>query len=312
MSDTDPDVSAQAPDGRTSLSAAADTADDMAGSDISAALRVAGSVAGQTTLVVALLFYFGWARTQAEMGYFGVSTSVANLSVNDYVLRSLDVAVRLLVILGLLTLILLAGHRWLAGVLADRPRPAMARVAVLACVLAGVLLCIAGVLGFGNWVVYSTQYPFVPIMLAVGVTLVGYGFRIRRLAQPDLRSRGWSARTMTTMLVVLDIALIFWAVAVYASISGRQVGEQLVSSLGTEPRVVVYSEKALGLAAPGLKVEQLPESSYQYRYRYSNLRLLLYSSGRYFLLPDGWKQGRDPVFLLNEGNGSRIEFYSGS
>ncbi len=114
------------------------------------------------------------------------------------------------------------------------------------------------------------------------------------------------------LLVVLDVFLIFWAVSVYASISGQQVGEQLASNLQAQPGVVVYSEMSLGLTAPGVTVARLSDSGSQYRYQYSELRLLLYSGGRYFLLSDDWEQGRDPVFLLDEGNGIRVEFYSGS
>jgi hypothetical protein len=114
------------------------------------------------------------------------------------------------------------------------------------------------------------------------------------------------------ILVVLDVVLIFWAVAVQANISGQQVGEQLASNLQAQPSVVVYSQQSLGLTAPSVKVARLSGDGYQYRYRYSELRLLLYSDDRYFLLPDGWEQGRDPVFLIEEGNGIRAEFYSGS
>lgn len=288
-----------------------DTEDSQTGHDISAVWRVAGSVAGQATLAAALLFYFGWARTQAVMGYFGINSAIARLSVNDYILRSLNITIRMLVILGLLALILLSGHRWLSTMLASRQHPTMARLAMLACVVPGFLLCIAGVLGFYNWVVYSTQYPFVPIMFAVGVTLIGYGFHIRSFAQPNPQPHKWSARTQTATLVVLNIAFIFWAVAVYANITGQQAAERLASNLGGQPGVTIYSEESLGFTSP-VKVQQLPGHDSRYRYRYSNLKLVLYSTGQYFLVPDGWKRGRDPVFLIDEGNSIRFEFYTGS
>ncbi len=288
-----------------------DTEDSQTAHDISAVWRVAGSVAGQATLAAALLFYFGWARTQAVMGYFGINSAIARLSVNDYILRSLSITIKMFVFLGLLTLILLSGHRWLSTTLESRRHPSMARLAMLACVVFGFLLCIAGVLGFYNWVVYSTQYPVVPIIFAVGVTLVGYGFHIRSFGQPNPQSRKWSARTQTATLVVLNTAFIFWAVAVYANITGQQAAEQLASNLAAQPGVTIYSEKSLGLASP-VKVQQLPGHDSQYQYRYSNLKLLLYSTGQYFLVPDGWRRGRDPVFLIDEGNSIRFEFYTGS
>jgi uncharacterized membrane protein len=288
-----------------------DAEDSQTSHDISTGWRIVGTVAGQATLVAALLFYFGWARTQAVMGYFGINSAIARLSVNDYILRSLNITIRMLVILGLLTLVLLSGHRWLSTSLASRQRPFMVRLAMLACVVPGFLLCIAGVLGLYNWVVYSTQYPFVPIMFAVGVTLVAYGFHIRSFVQPSPQSHKWPAKTQTATLVILNVALIFWAVAAYANITGQQAGEQLASNLAAQPSVTIYSEKPLGLTTP-VKVQQLPGNDSQYRYRYSNLKLLLYSAGQYFLVPDDWKRGRDPVFLINEGNNVRFEFYPGS
>ena len=221
-----------------------DTEESQTGHDISAVWRIAGSVAGQATLVTALLFYFGWARTQAVMGYFGINSAIARLSVNDYILRSLNITIRMLVILGLLTLIFLSGHRWLSTTLASRRHPSMARFAMLACIVPGFLLCIAGVLGFSNWIVYSSQYPVVPVIFAVGVTLVGYGFHIRSFAQPNPQRHKWSARTQAAALVVLDIAFIFWAVAVYADITGQAAAERLASHLGGQPGVTIYSEKS--------------------------------------------------------------------
>ena len=290
-----------------------DTEDSLTGRDISAVLRVAGSIAGQATLAAALLFYFGWARTQSFMGYFGINSAIARLSVDDYILRSLSVTIRMLVVLGVLTLLLLSGHRLLSSALAARKRQPIARFAVLACIILGLLLCITGFLGFNNWVVYSTQYPFVPIMLAAGVTLVGYGFHIRSFDQPNPRQHTWSARTQTAALVLLNIAFIFWAVAVYASITGQQAGERLASNLAAQPSVTIYSDKSLALMeSAGVKVQQLPGHDSQYRYRYSKLKLLLYSNGQYFLLPSSWKRGRDAVFLIREGSGVRFEFYTTS
>src|SRR5919106_2211839 len=43
-----------------------------------------------TTLVGALVFYFGWTRTRAWWLYFGVDPSVLGFSNQDYVLRSVN------------------------------------------------------------------------------------------------------------------------------------------------------------------------------------------------------------------------------
>jgi uncharacterized membrane protein len=181
---------------------------------------------------------------------------------------------------------------------------------VLICILAGILFCILGVLGFYNWVTYSTEYPVTPILLAVGVTLAAYGLNIRKLARPGSVRRSWRDMNQWLVVIMLDIALLFWTVSVYANTSGQRAGADFVSNLGAQPSVVVYSTNSLSLSASGVVVARLTGPGNQYHYRYSNLKLLLYSNGEYFLIPGNWKKGRDPAFLLKANDNIRIEFYT--
>jgi hypothetical protein len=57
-------------------------------------LTIVGTITSQTVLITALLYYFGWARTQASLAYFGLDTSLIAYSTPDYVLRSINVAFR--------------------------------------------------------------------------------------------------------------------------------------------------------------------------------------------------------------------------
>jgi hypothetical protein len=116
-----------------------DARDYPLGSNISKGLRTVATIVAQTTLVVALLFYFGWARTHAALAYFGVDPGLAHLSVNDYVLRSLDVTVKLLVVLGILALALLAGHHWFISTLIAGHKPRLAHAAIIHRRPAGIL-----------------------------------------------------------------------------------------------------------------------------------------------------------------------------
>src|SRR5215212_5734140 len=54
------------------------------------AVQRIGLVAAPLTLITALLFYIGWARTDQVYEYFGVDLSFVALSNEDYVLRSID------------------------------------------------------------------------------------------------------------------------------------------------------------------------------------------------------------------------------
>ena len=48
------------------------------------------SIVAPTTLVVALLYYFGWARTSAEAHALGLDDSLFGYSTQDYILRSIS------------------------------------------------------------------------------------------------------------------------------------------------------------------------------------------------------------------------------
>ena len=50
----------------------------------------------------------------------------------------------------------------------------------------------------------------------------------------------------------------------------------------------------------------------EYRYRYSGLRLLVRSAGKYFAVPDGWTQSTGTAIVLADNPGLRFEFGAGS
>jgi len=300
-------------------------------SQLLSSFRIVGIIAAQTTAVVAILYYFGWARTYIQLSYFGVNSAVAKLSVTDYVLRSLNVTVRPLVILGILLLTILAGLRLTTNLVTRQAKQGgyLARnvITTISCTL-GIALLVAGLLGFYNVVVYSGSYPIVPVVLAAAIALLGYGIHTAGLAkhatgernnnvhgsvdeESHLHDNEWIGRAQTTVLVIVAIALIFWTVAVYAGNAGQLSGEEIARDLKIRPVVTVYSKANLQLQGPGVQIEQMGSRNSKYQYRYSGLRLLLYANGRYILLPEGWVQRRDTAFILDERDDLRFELRSG-
>ena len=57
-------------------------------------LETVGRIIAPITVITALLYYFGWVRTGAVFGRFGVDQRVLAYSVDDYLLRSAGVAFR--------------------------------------------------------------------------------------------------------------------------------------------------------------------------------------------------------------------------
>src|SRR4051794_26007634 len=80
------------------------------GASLQVLRQVAGVVVGQLSVLTALAFYFGWAHEADFLGYFGLSTSVVNLSTTDYLLNGVSVAYWPLMLLGILVVLAQAAH----------------------------------------------------------------------------------------------------------------------------------------------------------------------------------------------------------
>lgn len=85
-----------------------------------------GTFASQVAVLTALLYYFGWARTNAMFRYFGVDSSVTGYSATDYVLRSTSPVFDPALILILTALALLAAHQSIVHFLFDAQRTSLA------------------------------------------------------------------------------------------------------------------------------------------------------------------------------------------
>ena len=78
---------------------------------LSKVLKALTQVTSYVAFTTALLYYFGWRRSEAQAHAFGADASVFGMSSEDYVLRSIDV-----VLIPLLLLLLAGlGAAWLHG-----------------------------------------------------------------------------------------------------------------------------------------------------------------------------------------------------
>src|SRR5918998_3829825 len=62
------------------------------GGDFGGSLAIVGMIASQAVLITAVLYYFGWVRTNSFLSYFGIDPSMTGFGTTDYVLRSIMVA----------------------------------------------------------------------------------------------------------------------------------------------------------------------------------------------------------------------------
>lgn len=277
------------------------------GSQLKGALDNLARVAAPTTVISALLFYFGWIYTDARSRYFGVDPSALGFSPQDYVLRSVSALFHPLAIACLIGLGLFRCHSWISRRL-QAERTTGLRAARVCLGVLGCILLLVGVLGVVRRPVFDIELLLPPLGFLLGGGALAYQRYLAISAgalppAPASRAVRFYSRLAVGVFMVLAL---FWVVGDSAGALGRGSAEFLASTLDRRPGVTVYSKQDLFIEGPDVMVEQLGGESY--RYRYSGLRLLIKSGGKYFLLPASWTQAEGAVLELPDDDGIRLEF----
>lgn len=287
-------------------------ADD--GADFVHKLRVVAGLVAPTTVITALLFWFGYVSTVAEYQYFGVPMDVVNLSTQELLLHGVEVMYVPLVLALVAVLAVTAVHGVVSWVLAAPARDLISRWLAVLTLAIGLVLLFRSMIGILVPAVAETEYPgTTPLALALGPLCLAYGTWILRsvgLRRADARGtdswlRGQSARQLARVVVPLVagvlVAGLFWAVNSFAAAYGGGRGELRAERLAGEPAVVIdTADRLVGLAASGAVQESMlsPAEDEIFRYRYEGLRLLTESDGRLFLVPAQWRAGAGWTVVL--------------
>jgi hypothetical protein len=283
------------------------------------ALQSVGAVVGPTALLTALLFYFGWARANAQANYLGLDVTLFDFSTEDYLLQSVSSVYVPLAEVLLAAVLLLWAHRVVSGRLERQPELPVWPWLEGALAAVGAVAFVAGVVFYNDETPTDTVLLLTPLCLVAGLGLVSYSVLVdrRRRAGPSTGNANPSAAgpvaPLSVILVsVLLMAGLVWEVANYADIKGRQLGEFVADQLAFRPGVVVYSEKRLQIDQPGVTETRFDEPDSAYRFRYEGLKLLLRSSSRFFLVPGSWSVDRGTTIVLPESGSMRLEFVRGA
>lgn len=264
-------------------------------------LRGIATVVAPTSLITALLVYFGWVWTDSLSRFLGLDESLFPFSTRDYVLRSLTPA--FLPLISLLVAVLAA--QWAHGALLRRAHAGLP-VAVVPALAGGggglfLLSGLTGMISARGW-----NNLFSPLGILGGIVLLGFAASLAAARRRKGRKRVPSAGSTTRLVVVLLLLAItlFWEVSLYAARTGARAGEDLIAGLHCRPDAVVYSEQRLHLGGEGVREDVLREPD---TFRYAGLKLLLHSGGRYFLLSASWPD--DPrTIVLPDSATQRLEF----
>ena len=269
-------------------------------------LSFGSRIIAPATLISTLLFYFGYVSSRTQYDYFGLDVDVVGLSTQDYVMRSPQPLLVPLLVLTLAGAAAAAGH----AVLRRRAgRDPGFRFVARRMIIAGVIMIAAGVVllfgyaGLHDWWLYPL---LTPLVLASGGALSAYGLgTLRWLDKRDPLRLTWRGpNTMIILLWVVVAASLFWATATFAQWSGRGLGQEQARTLDQLPSVILDSKQRLFLpAGAGVGERDLTGTSTDgsYRYRYTNLRLLIEGDGAMFLIPGTWSPAATTIMVPLDG-----------
>jgi len=286
----------------------------------SPARGIAGQVVANTSLLIAVLVYMGWAYDDALYGYFHVRPLDLNVSIVEYMLRSLALFSTALIFVAVAIIAVTTIHAWglnttklnsLAAAVMSRVSavPGLRHLAspdtngqsragrvLLTSVGATIMVTALALYWIANYVQVST-YLFL-LLLGGGLLLFTWPSRADR-----------HGRFPYAMAIVVAAVCALWAASIYAHNLGIQAAKNIVHDLPTRTAVVVYSIHPLALTGPGVKLDRLP-AKYRYHYRYQGLRMLITRAGTYYLLPVDWSPQLNETYVFNESDQIRIELIS--
>jgi hypothetical protein len=101
-------------------------------------------------------------------------------------------------------------------------------------------------------------------------------------------------------------------VAVYAQARGVREAAGVAATISRRPGVTLYSARRLHLEGPSIRETEPGGPDAAYRFRYSGLKLVVRSGGKWFLLPVNWTPGnRGAALPLPDTGDLRVELTPG-
>jgi hypothetical protein len=264
-------------------------------------------LSANTGLAIAVLFYMGWAYTNSWLAYFHLNPLNLEIGITEYALRGLRLFSPVMVLVTAV-IVVAAALRLVEVPRIDEPPQSLPHVILARIRDAGpAVLRTAGVaVGLCGIVLYFAAYHVsIPTYLVLAFLGIGPLIAVSAPRASAVPRYAYSLAVVTAVLCGL------WAGALYAGDKGSEEGRRMARDLVNNTAVVVYSSRRLAIAGPGVRSEPLPKGGV-YGFRYTGLRLLIARGGRYYLLPVGWTRGLDPTYVVQDGDGVRVELYAGT
>jgi hypothetical protein len=273
------------------------------------------SLLGPTTVLAALMYYFGWVRTRAFYAYFGVDVDSLGLSTSDYTLRSAEVLwPTALGILGLSILFVVAHGRveqWASSVDLRILRrrlvlPLLGAGGVLVAVTL-VLLAKPGKFAITAPLTFTTSIAFIAY-----ARIVGRG-TLAATAPKAGAGRGAgppSTRQLESLLLgLLLLIALFWGAARLAEALGSGRARLLeTNKFDTIPDVILYTSQRLHSDSSTIQERDLGPTYARFRYRYDGYKILVRSQSAMLLIPFDWSTRNAFADLVRDDGSVRLVF----
>jgi hypothetical protein len=272
-------------------------------------LKAFGAVIGPTTLLTALAFYFGLLEVQGIFRWLGLSSTVFEFSVQDYLIRAADglfapvVAGAAAVALGVWL------HRLADAAVRGPGGDRFVRVATPVAGVVGLALVAWSATGLLDPTVFAAAPVLPGLLLVVGTLLTAYAARLLRLLHDPDPEVG-SALVLVEWVAVAAVVGVglFWSVGNHAVHVGILRGQQITAALPTTPDAVLFSERSLALDLPAVTATRCADPEGLYRVRYTGLKLVLRSTDQMLFLPADWTPGAGTAVVLRRTDALRVEF----
>ncbi|RSN11292.1 hypothetical protein DMC63_29750 [Streptomyces sp. WAC 05977] len=269
------------------------------------ALKLVGAVLANTTLLTALLYYFGLVYTQTYFAYFRVHYTLLGQTPDEIFGRGVDGVLLPLTAVAGAALLFLVLTRFLKIRLGEASWSRLLRICAPA----------AGVLGLALLAV-TTVIALDPEPLRDRPGLPGVGFALGVLMALFSWRHWTSRRTGSTRSNVAELVTgyalvsigLFWAVGDYSGAVGTSRAFEASGLIPARPAATVYSAESLNLTANGVTQVKCADPGSAYKYRYTGLKLLLQSSGQYVFLPTNWRASTGVAFVIPKTDKLRLEF----
>ncbi|MGQ4601220.1 hypothetical protein [Nocardia sp. R6R-6] len=273
-----------------------------------------GQLVAPTTLLTAVLFYFGWAHVYWYFNYFGVDSTTLNPSIREYLMRTVDTLFVPLTLVGLIGMTLLWGYIALPDSVRARQPPRWA-TAVIA-VIAGAVL-VNGLSRIYVVTPLNKGLCVAPVSIIAGVLVLWLLVVLRRQrlrerlpATATLPSAAAGVAEWVILFTMVGINL-FWIATDYSVAVGQTRAREWAAQLSTSSHVIIYSEKQLHLSRSDVRTTVCgtdSDAGSAYRFRYDGLVPLSRIGDHYVLVPRTWTPGHGAAIVLPAQSPGAIRF----